>query len=82
MCRMSWNRNRGTSASGPDQAELIAAVIEAGHSLPAADREICRWLIDGTEASVACDLGISRRQVRNAIERIRVYFEAAGLGDL
>ena len=74
-------RRIGTSASDPERAELIAAVAQAFQSLPAEDREVCRRLMEGTEASVAREMAISRRQVRNAIERIRRRFQAAGLGD-
>lgn len=74
-------RRIGIAASDQDRADLIAAVVEAMRSLPAADQETCRRLIEGSKASVARDLRVSRRQIRNAIERIRRHFEAAGLGD-
>ncbi len=74
-------RRLGTVASNQNRAELIAAVVEVVRSLPAADQEICQRLIEGTVTSVARDLGVSRRQVRNTIKRIRRHFEAAGLGE-
>ncbi|UCC31266.1 MAG: sigma-70 family RNA polymerase sigma factor [Phycisphaerales bacterium] len=78
-----WDLRRriGTAASEHDRAELIAAVVEAVRSLPASDQEICQRLIGGTMTSVARDLGVSRRQVRKAVERIRRHFEASGLED-
>ena len=74
-------RRLGTAASDQNQVELTAAVEEALSSLPAEDREICRQIIEGTMTSIARDLGVSRRQIRNAIARIRRHFEAASLGD-
>jgi RNA polymerase sigma-70 factor (ECF subfamily) len=47
--------------------------------LPADVREICIRLMDGNVLSVARDLGISRRRVRQAIEVAKPYFEEAGL---
>ena len=38
-------------------------------------------LADGTVAGIARELVISRRQVRNALERIRRRFETAGLAN-
>ena len=63
------------------RAKTVLAVIEAVRSLPPDLQDLCRRLIDGTAASAARELGISRRQVRNAIERLRRHFEAAGLED-
>lgn len=78
----SSDLGRRTGANDEEhRAETIAAVIEALRSLPPELQDICRGLIDGSAASVARDLGISRRQVTTAIERIRSYFWAAGLGD-
>ena len=74
-------RRIGTGACDQDRAELITAVGQAFQSLPPDLQDLCRRLIEGTAASLARELGISRRQVRNAIERIRLHFEAAGLGD-
>jgi len=50
-------------------------------SLPPDLQDLCRRLIDIPAASVAREMGISRRQLRKAIERIRLNFEAAGLKD-
>ena len=74
---------RRTGAGDDDErrAETVAAVIEAFQSLPPDLQDLCRRLIDGTAASAARELGISRRQFRNAIERVRHHFEASGLED-
>jgi RNA polymerase sigma-70 factor, ECF subfamily len=74
-------RRTGISADDLDRAELIAAVVHAVKSLPPDLQGVCRELIDGTISSAACNLGISRRQVRNAVARIRRHFEQAGLGN-
>lgn len=71
-------RSSGTRAA--EDAELIGDVLEAFRMLPPEHQEVCRMLIDGTEASVARDMGISRRQMRKAMARIRNQFEAAGFG--
>lgn len=63
------------------RAETVAAVNDALQSLPPDLQDLCSRLINGTTASAARDMGISRRQVRNAIERVRRHFEASGLGD-
>ena len=73
---------RRTGAGDEERrAETVAAVIEAFQSLPPDLQDLCRRLIDGTAASAARELGISRRQFRNAIERVRHHFEASGLED-
>ena len=81
LTEVDLHRRLGTAASDQNQVELTAAVEEALSSLPAEDREICRQIIEGTMTSIARDLGVSRRQIRNAIARIRRHFEAASLGD-
>jgi DNA-directed RNA polymerase specialized sigma24 family protein len=42
-------------------------------------REVALRLADGTEASIAQEMGISRRRVRKTISDIRKRFERAGL---
>lgn len=60
----------------------LSSVDGAVDSLPSDLADIARRLMGGTVASVARELGTSRRQVYGAIQRIRQHFEAAGLGDL
>lgn len=74
-------RRAGADDEVVDRSETVAAVVQAFASLPPELQDVCRLLIDGTSASTARNLGISRRQVRNAIARIREHFEAAGLGN-
>ena len=64
-----------------EQRERTDAVRRALASLPPDLQAFCVLLADGTEAGIARELGISRRQVRNALERIRRRFETAGLAD-
>ncbi len=58
-----------------------ATVQTAIASLSPEDQVVCRALMTGTPSSVARELGVSRRRIRNAIERVRRHFEAAGLED-
>jgi len=69
---------RRTGADVEDRAEAIMAIVM---SLPPEEREFALLRRDGTDASVARDMGISRRQVRNIMARLRARFEAAGFGD-
>jgi len=75
------HRRLGTVISDQARADTLAAVVEAVRSLPMADQDICRRLIEGSAASVARDLGISRRRLRKDIEPIRRHFESRGLKD-
>jgi RNA polymerase sigma factor (sigma-70 family) len=53
---------------------------EVLRALPPELADVARRLQDGTVASVARDLGTSRRQVYAAMAHIRKHFEDAGLG--
>ncbi len=74
-------------ASGPggpktvEQSDFVAAVVNVVESLPPDLQEISRRLKTDAVSAVARDMGISRRQIRNAIERIRKHFESKGLSD-
>jgi len=73
---------RPGSGALPGQAERGRAldVARVLASLPADLREIARRRASASEAEIARDLGISRRQVRKALDGIRSRFEEAGLG--
>ncbi|HNO80532.1 MAG TPA: sigma-70 family RNA polymerase sigma factor [Phycisphaerae bacterium] len=71
-------RRRHGDACHSKRAESIDAVWEILQSLPAEDQEICRLRMEGSDASVARELGISRRQVRQHLDRLRKRFEAGG----
>ena len=64
-----------------EQVDLAVDVAHAMEGLTSRQREIARRLASDSEAAVARDMGISRRQVRNAVEAIRQHFEQAGLGE-
>jgi len=70
-------RARRTGANLEARAEGIMAIVV---SLPPNERKCALLRMEGTEASVARDMGISRRQVRNIMSRIRTRFEAEGFG--
>ncbi len=60
--------------------DLATAVAAATERMPSQVREVCRRLMDGgTESSVARDLGISRCQVRQAMDLVRNELRRAGL---
>ncbi len=59
-------------------AETTEAVTAALQQMSADLRDLCRRLMGGTVTSVARDLGISRRQVRNRLRNARPYLEQAG----
>ena len=73
-------RRLGTQSEDPiarlDQTEAIESVLAR---MPERLRDICLRLMTSTLASVARQLGVSRHQVRKAVERARPYFEQAGL---
>jgi len=72
-------RRLGTQSADPiARLEQTEAVEYALAQMPERLRDICRRLMTGTVASVAHELGISRYQVRNALEEARPYFEQAG----
>jgi len=73
-------RRTGADDTGR-HAETLAAVVEAYRSLPLELQEVAYRLMERNATSVARELGASRRQVRSAIERIRIHFEAADLRD-
>lgn len=74
-------------ASGPsgpetvEQADFVAAMGNVVESLPPDLQGIAARLKIDPVSAVARDMGISRRQVRNAIEHIRNHFESKGLKD-
>lgn len=72
---------RRTRAEQHDETlhrEDAEAVEHALSQMPKEMRDLCRRLMGGTIASVARDLGISRRRVRKAIAAARPFLERAG----
>lgn len=59
-------------------AETTEAVGAALQQMPADVRHVCQRRMDGTVTSVARDLGLSRRQVRNRLRKVRPHLEHAG----
>jgi RNA polymerase sigma factor (sigma-70 family) len=58
-----------------DLAQILAG-------LPPHLQEMAVWLKEESEAAVAHNLGLSRRQVRKAVAQIREAFDAAGLAEI
>jgi RNA polymerase sigma factor (sigma-70 family) len=77
-------RRCGGGVCRRDDEDRVQAIdlarILAG--LPPHLQEMAGWLKEESEAAVARDLGISRRQVRKAVAQIREAFEAAGLAEI
>lgn len=71
-------RRLGLVPAAPIPAATVQAAIA---SLSPEDQAVCRALMTGTLSSVARQLGTSRRQIRNAIKRIRKALEEAGFED-
>lgn len=69
----------GSVRDRQEDAGLSADVADAMAALTPRQREIAWRLAEATEAAVARDMGISRRQVRNAVLIIREHFERTGL---
>lgn len=64
------------------QAELANDMQQVISQLPPQLQEIAKRLVNATEAAIARDMGISRRQVRNAVEAIREHFKEAGFSGI
>jgi len=71
----------GTVHDDQQDAGLSADVAGAMAGLTPRQREIAKRLVEATEAAVAREMGISRRQVRNAVLAIREHFRQVGLDE-
>lgn len=79
ICCDDLARRIGTKPSDATHvAETTEAVAAALQRMPTDLRDVCRRLMNGTVTSVARDLGLSRRQVRNRLQAARPYLEQAG----
>ena len=73
--------SRRTGAIGNDEfarnddAEAFARAMDA---MPGDVRDVCRQVMGGSISSAARDLGMSRRQIREALQAARPYFEQTG----
>lgn len=75
-------RTGNASEDEVERSDVKDGVDRAVNSLPADLQGVCLRLKEDSAAAVARELGISRRQLRRNIERIRRHFEHAGLQDL
>ena len=67
--------NPRTDAELYEDAEAVNAALAL---MPPQLRRVARHLMSGVHASVACECGLTRRQVRIAKQRIRELLERAG----
>lgn len=74
-------RLRQTESPAPaEAAEVRAAVQHAMRNVPPEDKAILIHVAEHGVASAARTFDVSRRQILNALARVRVHFEKAGLG--
>jgi len=71
----------GRATDEQRKAELAVDLANAMEGLTPLQREIALRLASVSEAVAARELGISRRQVRNAVLAIRRHFHRAGLSE-
>jgi DNA-directed RNA polymerase specialized sigma24 family protein len=74
-------RTGGSRCSDIEDFEFADAFQAAWGSLPAEIADVCRRVMERGITAAADELGVSRRQIRNALAIARVHFAAAGLGD-
>lgn len=78
------DRCRYRGAASVNELQCVVDRDAAEHALdemPTALRDVCRRVMGGSISSAARQLGRSRRQIRNALSKARVYFERAGFGE-
>jgi RNA polymerase sigma factor (sigma-70 family) len=75
------DRRRGTNVSGEEPRELTQNVARLLAALPPDVRHIATRVAETSEAAVARELRISRRQVRKALAAAREHLEAAGFSE-
>jgi len=66
--------------SPTEQFELREALDHVMEKLAPADRELLSQVAEDGLARTARERRVSRRQIKNALDRLRPYFEEAGLG--
>jgi len=75
------SRRTGQSPVDPvDAIDSQDAFTWAMDQLSADDREIAALVMERGKAGAARERGVSRRQIDNALQRMRRHFEDAGLG--
>jgi hypothetical protein len=72
-------RHGGCGRSDEETRSLALDASSLVASLPPELQDTAMRLAHGSEAAVARELGVSRRQIRNAVAAIRKHFESAGL---
>jgi len=74
-------RRTGTTPADPiDAIDSQDAIAWAMERLSADDREIAALVMEHGKAGAARERGVSRRQIDNALQRMRQHFEDTGLG--
>jgi len=72
-------RRCGGQVDDQERTDLSIDIAQAMAGLTPQQRDIATRRVSATEVDVARQLGISRRQVHNAVLAIREHFEKAGL---
>ena len=75
-------RHGASKPTDEEQSDTAADTATVLLQLPPRLREVAQLLLEGAKgAAIARALGISRRQVRSAVAKIREHFRRAGLGE-
>jgi len=74
-------RTGGGGISEIDKIDMRDAVAHAMTTLTDDERDLLRHVVDHGVASAARQRGVSRRQLENALARMRGRFEDAGFGE-
>lgn len=74
-------RTGGGGISEIDKIDMRDAVAHAMTTLTDDERDLLRHVVDHGVASAARQRGVSRRQIENALARMRGRFEDAGFGE-
>ncbi len=72
-------RTGGASLSDSELYELVEGVASAIADLPPDLQQVCRSLLECNRTEAERELGLSRRKMKSAMDRIRQHFEQAGL---
>ena len=74
-------RTGGATVSDAELYELVEGVASAIAGLPPDLQEVCRSLSERNQSETERELGLSRRGMMSAMDRIREHFTRAGLAE-
>jgi DNA-directed RNA polymerase specialized sigma24 family protein len=74
-------RTGGASLSDAELYELVEGVASAIAGLPPELQQVCRSLSERNRSETERELGLSRRTIKSAMDRIRQHLTRAGLAE-